>query len=82
MSKVGISELKARLSEHLRKVRRGQTLIVTDRGTPVARIVRYEEGAVLQVRRAVRKPSDLHLPDLPERPPDSLNVLLDDRAKR
>ena len=37
--KVKISELKARLSEHLRHVRRGHTITVMDRDTPVAEIV-------------------------------------------
>lgn len=35
---VSVSELKAQLSEQLRQVREGETLIVTDRGIPVARI--------------------------------------------
>ena len=38
---VGIAELKARLSEHLRAVRKGRTVTVLDRDTPVARIVPY-----------------------------------------
>ena len=37
MKSVGIAELKARLSEHLKSVRRGRTLTVLDRETPVAR---------------------------------------------
>ncbi|MPZ54789.1 MAG: type II toxin-antitoxin system prevent-host-death family antitoxin [Acidimicrobiia bacterium] len=39
MSMVAISEIKARLSEYLARVRRGEDLIITDRGRPVARIV-------------------------------------------
>jgi len=35
---VGIAELKSRLSEYLRRVRRGQSLTVVDRDTPVARL--------------------------------------------
>lgn len=51
MSAVRIAELKSRLSEYLRKVRRGTTLTVLDRDTPIARLVPYEsEGASLQVR--------------------------------
>ena len=61
MSKVGIADLKARLSEHLRKVRKGQTLVVLDRDTPVARIVPYGPESPLAVRRATRKPGDLRL---------------------
>jgi prevent-host-death family protein len=41
MSDVGIADLKARLSEHLRSVRNGGTLTVLDRDTPIARIVPY-----------------------------------------
>ena len=33
---VSIAELKARLSHYLRRVRRGETLVVTDRGRAVA----------------------------------------------
>jgi antitoxin (DNA-binding transcriptional repressor) of toxin-antitoxin stability system len=35
---VGIRELKARLSEHLRRIRSGDTILVTDRGEVVAEI--------------------------------------------
>jgi antitoxin (DNA-binding transcriptional repressor) of toxin-antitoxin stability system len=82
MSKVGIADLKAHLSEHLRKVRGGRTLTVFDRETPVAQIVPYEAETSLEVRRATRKPSDLRLPPRPSAPTDSLSVLLRDRASR
>ncbi|MCP4868057.1 MAG: type II toxin-antitoxin system prevent-host-death family antitoxin [Proteobacteria bacterium] len=35
---VAVSQLKARLSEHLRIVRDGGRVIVTDRGVPIARL--------------------------------------------
>lgn len=35
---VGIRELKARLSEYVRKAARGEQILVTDRGRPVARL--------------------------------------------
>ena len=82
MTKVGIADLKARLSEHLRAVRGGRSLTVLDRDTPIARIVPYDESEPLRVRRATRKPRDLSLPPPPERPTDSLAVLLLDRASR
>jgi prevent-host-death family protein len=82
MIKVGIAELKAHLSEHLRKVRAGRTLTVLDRDTPVARIVPYEPLAPLEVRAATRKPRQLRLPPAASRPTDSLSVLLADRASR
>ena len=82
MRSVRIADLKARLSEHLRAVRRGRTLTVLDRDTPIARIVPYEESEPLRVRRASRKPRDLTLPAPPAKPTDSLAVLLRDRASR
>ena len=35
---VGVRELKIRLGTYLRRVRRGRTLVVTDRGQPVAEL--------------------------------------------
>ena len=39
MEEVGIRELKAALSRYLRKVKEGETVVVTERGKPIARIV-------------------------------------------
>lgn len=39
---LSVSELKAQLSEHLRHVRQGEVVIITDRGRPVARLVPIE----------------------------------------
>ena len=51
MDTVRIADLKARLSEHLRAVRRGRTLTVLDRDQAIARIVPYEgEHRALVVR--------------------------------
>jgi len=82
MSRVGIADLKAHLSEHLRRVRRGRTLTVLDRDTPVAQIVPYDAEVPLEVRRATRKPGDLQVPQPAPSPTDSLSVLLRDRASR
>lgn len=81
MKGVGIADLKARLSEHLRAVRKGRTVTVLDRATPVARIVPYA-AEPLEVRRATRRLRDLALPLPPAAPTDSLAVLLDDRRDR
>jgi prevent-host-death family protein len=35
---IGVRELKTRLGRYLREVRRGQTIVVTDRGEPVAEL--------------------------------------------
>ncbi|HXY41505.1 MAG TPA: prevent-host-death protein [Vicinamibacteria bacterium] len=79
---VRVAELKAHLSEHLRRVRGGRTLTVLDRDTPVARIVPYQAETALEIRRASRKPGDLRLPRRRPRRTDSLAVLLEDRASR
>ena len=81
MTRVRIAELKSRLSEHLRSVRKGRTLTVLDRDTPVARIVPYAAEPV-EVRRATRRPRDLTLPPPPATPTDSVTLLLDERRRR
>jgi len=82
MSNVGIADLKARLSQHLRKVRGGRTITVLDRNRPIAQIVPYDAETPLEVRRATRKPGDLRLAPPPPGRTDSLSVLLHDRASR
>ena len=44
MEHVGISRLKARLSHYLNRVKAGHEVVVTDRGRPVARLMRYDHG--------------------------------------
>lgn len=39
MIEVGVRELKNSLSSYLRRVRQGETVVVTDRGVPVARVI-------------------------------------------
>ena len=86
MKTVRVAEPKARLSEHLRAVRRGRTLTVMDRDTPVARIIPYEKGPSAL---AVRSP----LPDAPKlaairMPPplalktDVVKLLVEERGER
>ena len=81
MKAVRIADLKARLSEHLKSVRKGRTLTVFDRDTPVARIVPYAAEPI-EIRRAVRRLRDVKLPPPPAKRTDSLAVLLDDRRRR
>lgn len=83
MNRVRIAELKARLSQYLRQVRRGHTLTVLDRETPVAQIIPYPSGTtVLTVRRPLSKSPRLHRIPLP--PPlridtDIVALLLEER---
>jgi prevent-host-death family protein len=61
MIMVNIAKLKARISYYLRTVRAGGELVVTDRSTPIARIIPFEEKepSRLQIRKAKRSPSEL-----------------------
>lgn len=45
---VGVRELKSRLSEYLRQVRAGRSVVITDHGRPVARLV--PAGESIEVR--------------------------------
>jgi prevent-host-death family protein len=54
-SVVSIRELKSRLSHYLRLARRGESVVITDRGIPVGRLVPVEqdlEGRVVALRAA------------------------------
>ena len=77
MISVGIRELKNRLSEYLRMVRRGEEISVTDRGEAVA-----------ELRQPVNAPGIVAYPDLYPRmasslPPGTARRLLDaERGER
>jgi len=42
MKMIGVAELKSRLSEYLAQVKSGEEILITDRGTPIAKIVSAE----------------------------------------
>ena len=83
MKKVRIAQLKARLSEHVREVRRGTTYAVMDRDTPVARLIPYSvEGEGLRFRRPRGRYPSIQKVPLP--PPvrlkgDVVELLVEDR---
>ena len=84
MKEVGIADLKARLSAHLRRVRAGESLTVLDRRTPVARVVPYEEHVTpLRIRRpraSAPAPGELTFPPVGPLDRDVVELLLEDRA--
>lgn len=51
MRRVGIAELKSRLSEYLRAIRRGETISVLDRERPFAQIVPVRQKSALRIRK-------------------------------
>ena len=71
MQTVGIRELKSKLSEYIRRVRRGEVVLVTDRGEVVAELrqpSRISEDRVYpQLMELVRQgKARLGLPNEPE----------------
>jgi prevent-host-death family protein len=82
MKTVRIAELKARLSEYLREVRRGQTITVLDRETPVARLVPYEAAPALLIRHpkpGSPPPGEFQWPPPLDLKVDAVALLLQDR---
>ena len=82
MKTVKIAELKARLSEHLRYVRRGHVLTILDRDTPVARVVPMSGSETLLVRepaKRVAKLGDVSLPPPVRLDVDVVDLLLEER---
>jgi prevent-host-death family protein len=68
MASVGVRELRQRASELLRRVERGETIEVTDRGRPVAILSPPPEGSPIDRLRALGDidPATEDLDDLPE----------------
>ena len=84
MSKVGVADLKAKLSEYLRTVKRGEEITVYDRNEPVARIVPFTPRGALIVREPVRHYKafrDIKLPAPVKLDVDPVALLLEDRNK-
>jgi prevent-host-death family protein len=82
MKTVRIAELKARLSEYLRAVRRGETIAVLDRDTPVAQIVPVRERTALRIRKpasGVPKPNQVSLAKPLKLHRDVVELLLEER---
>ena len=69
MMVLSVSELKAQLSEHLRHVRQGEVVLITDRGRPVARLVpidptdRWEDDLRAVLEAGQLRPGTGLLPD-------------------
>ena len=82
MKQVSIAELKAKLGEYLRAVRRGETITVLDRETPVAHIVPVRAPSALRVRKPAPGSPPLNRIPLPKPanlPIDVVKLLLEER---
>lgn len=92
MKNARISELRDKLSEYLARVRKGETVIVYDRDTPIARIDPISQASddipewVLEAyRRGIATPpkirdgARLPPPSKPKKPVGLLDALLEER---
>lgn len=83
MMRVKIAEFKSRLSHYLGLIRQGDELVVTDRNTPIARVLPFEEPIErLAIAPALGKPKSLKKLKIPAARPgtDSLKALREDRS--
>lgn len=82
---VRIAQLKARLSEYLRAVRKGGELTVYDRDQPIARVVPYQSqtgGFVVREPVAVYAAlGRIALPPPARLAEDAVELLLEDRRR-
>jgi prevent-host-death family protein len=87
-----VVDLKARLSEHLRLVKAGHEVVITERNVPVARLVPLDDSERRSTRRlrltrsGILKPGAGKMPALLKRPPagtpskpSAVDALLDER---
>ena len=82
MKQVRIAELKARLSQYLRAVRQGETIVVLDRETPVAQIVPVRDRTALRIRTpapGTPPPNRVPLPKPAKLDFDVVQLLLEER---
>lgn len=85
MKQVRIAELKAKLSEYLRAVQRGEPLAVLDRNTAIAHIVPIRGRTELRLRRpasATPAPNKVPLPKPARLKLDVLELLLEERQNQ
>jgi prevent-host-death family protein len=82
MKQVRIADLKSRLSEYLRAVRRGETIAVLDRDTPVAHITPVRDRATLRIRKpagGAPPPNRVRIPKPLRTTIDIVTLLLEER---
>jgi len=85
MRSVKIAEFKTQLSRHLRDVQKGESLIVLDRETPIARVIPIEAGDDIAIAFPVSNPipvAKLKMPVCPRIDVDVVELLLADRHSR
>lgn len=85
MTKVKIAHLKTHLSSYLKKVRAGEEVVVTDRDTPIARVIPFEkpheELIIIPAKRPLKDWVKIKVRPAPMGT-DSLRALMEDREDR
>jgi antitoxin (DNA-binding transcriptional repressor) of toxin-antitoxin stability system len=81
METIKIAALKARLSEVLRRVRKGEAFTIMDRDTPIASLTLYKNIALKAVAKASKR-IEAPQPTVISHAIDSLKLLREDRNKR
>jgi len=92
MQKVAARELKNRLGRYLKEVRRGRSLVITDRGKPVAQLSPVSENSggeteLLAILKTLETQGKLRLPTgplrkfrpLPGRGKSASQMIIEDR---
>lgn len=85
MRSVKIAELKSQLSRHLRDVQKGETLVVLDRETPIARVIPIDAGDDIAITPPVSNAiplAQVKMPTCPRIDIDVVELLLADRRSR
>lgn len=83
--RVKIADLKAHLSEHLRHVKRGETITVLDREVPVAKLVPIGDassGVVVHPPKVRGRLAEVRLPAPVRMKADVVALLLEERGER
>jgi prevent-host-death family protein len=73
-TKVSIRDLRGRLSEHLRRVQRGQALVITSNGAEIARLLPMERAAAPRPFGFMKGRIRI-APDFQETPPELLAAM-------
>ncbi len=85
MAEAGIRELRNHLSKYLDRVSEGEEVVVTDRGTAIARVVPIEGGRVYDdlVAAGVIEPSSVKRtrPDVRVIPKEPVSELVADQRR-
>ncbi len=85
MTRVGVSELKSKLSKYLRLVKNGEEIEVEERGFPIAKLTNLKNQTPLLIRRAQKDPKGLAQIKSTahgKKDFDVVSLLLEDRKKR